>query len=195
MPRTTAHTNDELTERALLQFWHHGFHATSMDTLVKTTNVSRHGIYTAFGGKKQLFHACFDRYQDIVVTPAFACVEEPGADLSAIARYFETQIARGAESGLPGPGCFVANASTETAPHDAITQTKVAQHNARLRNGFQNALSNTGMAPPSDRTDALAQVCVVFTNGLWSMSRTTTDADALRAAVKTFLDTLKADLT
>ena len=197
MPRESAFTMDELTERALQQFWMHGFHATSMDALVKFTGVSRHGIYTAFGGKAQLFHACFERYQDSIVTPAFGRVEAPEADLAAIAEYYETQIALGEKVGLPGPGCFVANSSTEVAPHDTAAKIKVAEHNLRLRNGFENALRNqyrnNGSASQID-IGALAEVFVVFTTGLWSMSRVVEDANILRAAVKSFLNTMEDNL-
>ncbi|MEM6902905.1 MAG: acetate--CoA ligase family protein, partial [Pseudomonadota bacterium] len=44
--------------------------------------------------------------------------DRPPADLDAIAQYFETQISAAEQAGLPGPGCFVANAATEVAPHD-----------------------------------------------------------------------------
>lgn len=196
MPRESAVTTDELTERALRQFWMHGFHATSMDALVKSTGTSRHAIYAAFGGKKKLFYACFQRYQDIVVTPAFNRVEDAGADLAAVADYFETQIALGEAAGLPMPGCFVANSSTEVAPHDPETQARVTEHNLRLSAGFTNALQNEFRnGPYSSEIDAsaLANVFVVFTNGLWSMSRTTQNAGVLRAAVKVFLNKMKAD--
>lgn len=197
MPRESTFTTDQLTERALQQFWVHGFNATSMDALVRSTGVSRHGIYAAFGGKKSLFHACFERYQDIVVTPAFGRVEQPTASLNDVADYFETQISLGASVGLPGPGCFVANSETEVAPHDEITQTKVVEHNQRLAAGFRNALGNEHKNRPSTRQvdlDGLANVSVVFTNGLWSMSRTTGDVNVLRAVVKTFLTTLDSEL-
>ncbi|MEP5760006.1 MAG: TetR/AcrR family transcriptional regulator [Litoreibacter sp.] len=198
MPRESAFTLDELTERALQQFWFHGFNATSMDALVKSTGVSRHGIYSAFGGKKQIFHACFDRYQDLVVTPAFDPVEAPDANLGSIAEYFETQISLGDAHGLPGPGCFVANSSTEMAPHDAKTKEAVAKHNARLRAGFENALHNerrNRQLTSQMNCAGLAEVCVIFTNGLWSMSRVTSQADDLRTAFKTFLLTIEDALT
>ena len=198
MPRESKFSNDTLAERALHQFWTKGFYATSMDELVRSTGASRHGIYTAFGGKKLLFYACFQRYQDLIVTPAFSRVEKPDAGLAAIAAYFETQIALGEASGLPGPGCFVANSSTEVAPHDAQTLAKVAEHNLRLHNGFKNALQNERKADGYiGQTDInlLAEVFVVFTNGLWSRSRTATNAAVLRQSVATFLNSMEAELT
>lgn len=197
MARKTTFTPSELSDRALQHFWDHGFHASSMDDLVKATGISRHGIYTTFGGKKALFLACFDHYQQVVVTPAFQVVEAPGADLASVAAYFETQIAWGEAEGLPGPGCFVANAATEVAPADGDIMAKVNHHNARLRAGFAAALRTH--APPQDpegdrHFGELADVMVIFTNGLWSMSRSESDANRLRRTASAFLKLIEGAL-
>lgn len=158
-----------------------------MDDLVKATGVSRHSIYVSFGSKKALFLACFDKYQRTVVTPAFEVVEMPGADLTSIATYFECQITLGETAGLPGRGCFVANSATEVAPGDPDVMEHVHHHNNRLREGFARALQQSWPAPDWERAFELADVMVIFTNGLWTMSRSVSDADILRQAVKTFL--------
>ena len=187
MPRPTSFTPDDLVDRALQQFWAKGFHASSMDDLVTATGVSRHGIYTSFGGKQALFLACFARYQSQVVTPAFARVEAPGATLDSVAAYYEHLIALGEAAGLPGPGCFVANAATETAPSDPDVMAEVARHNDRLRRGFAAALQNTAPGHPPQQVQALAEVLVIFTNGLWTLSRSARDGAVLRASVQTCL--------
>lgn len=194
MPKEPSFTADQLAERAMHEFWRHGYYATGLDSLVRATKVSRHGIYTTFGGKARLFEACFERYQTLVVTPAFGVVEGPGANLGSVAAYFETQIALAEAGGLPGPGCLVANTATEVAPHDDAVLAQVTAHNERLRGGFFNALCGE-RAPRSQVTDAecrrLAQICVIFTNGLWSSSRLVADGDELRNAVASFLSLLK----
>ncbi len=188
MPRPVSFTAEQLADRALQHFWVNGFHASSMDDLVKATGVSRHGIYAAFGGKKDLFLACFEQYQKTVVTPAFEDVEAEAANLSSVSDYFERQISLGEAAGLPGPGCFVANSATEVAPSEPDVLAQVEHHNNRLRTGFLNALQ--GSAPELDQVtaDKLADVMVIFTNGLWTMSRSVPDGDDLRRAVRTFLD-------
>ena len=191
MPRPNSFTPDLLADRALHHFWVHGFHASSMDDLVKATGVSRHGIYSTFGGKKPLFLACFDRYQQSVVTPAFSAVELPGADLTSVANYFETQIALGEVAGLPGPGCFVANSASEVAPADAEVMAQVEAHNKRLQRGFAAALRTSMSSHDKSRENDLAQMSVVFTNGLWTMSRSISNADTLRRAVRNFLQLLR----
>jgi TetR/AcrR family transcriptional repressor of nem operon len=190
MPRPTSFTSTQIADRALQHFWSHGFHASAMDDLVKATGVSRHGIYATFGGKKAMFLACFDQYQQSVVTPAFEVVEAEGADLESVAEYFERQIASGEAAGLPGPGCFVANSATEVAPEDADVMALVHQHNDRLRQGFAGALKQTKPTLDPEKILELAEVMVFFTNGLWTASRSVSGADVLREAVRNFLTLL-----
>ncbi|GGX71148.1 hypothetical protein GCM10007385_45190 [Tateyamaria omphalii] len=194
MPRSTSFTSEELADRALQHFWANGFHASSMDDLVRATGVSRHGIYASFGGKKTLFLACFDRYQTAVVTPAFKVVEAPGATLESVADYFERQISLGESMGLPGYGCFVANSATEVAPDDPEVMEQVALHNSRLRRGFASNLQNTSPELDTQQAIQLANVMVIFTNGLWTMSRSVSDGDELRQAVQNFLTLLTENL-
>jgi TetR/AcrR family transcriptional repressor of nem operon len=190
MPRTAALSVDQITDFAMRHFWQHGYHATSMDALVETIGVSRHAIYTGIGSKSELYRRGFAAYQSAIVTPAFSAVERTGAGLADIAQYFETQIDLAEAVGLPGPGCLVANAMTETAPHDADIAAEVAKHNERLRSGFANALSNENGTPPNAEISALADFLVVTAQGLWSMSRTVTSAAPLRAHVATTLSLL-----
>lgn len=188
MPRPKSHSKTSLATAALQQFWSKGYYATSIDDLVTATKVSKHGIYADFGGKQKLFLACFDSYQDQIVTPAFGIVEAHNADLKAVASYFDYQIARAVEVGLPGPGCFVANSATEVAPHDKEVAQCVMAHNDRLHQGFLNAL---GRAGPDQHE--IATMMVVFTNGLWSMSRAVSDPEPLRQSVRTFLQLIETE--
>ncbi|WP_282096462.1 TetR/AcrR family transcriptional regulator [Epibacterium ulvae] len=195
MPRKTSFTSEQLSDRALQHFWLNGFHASSMDDLVKATGVSRHGIYSSFGGKKALFLACFERYQQNIVDPSFEVVETPNASLKNVSDYFELQISMSERVGLPGPGCFVVNSATEVAPSDPDVMAEVTRHNDRLRQGFATILQNSAPHLEPQRIHELADVMVIFTNGLWTQSRTVSDGDVLRKAVQSFLtlltDTLK----
>ncbi len=198
MPRQKRYSEDDLIGAAMRQFWDHGFTATSMDQLVGVTGVSRHGIYSAFGGKRDLFLACLEAYQQAVVTPAFAVVEEEGTGLSAIAGYFETQIAKAEALGLPGPGCLVANTMTELGPHDRDVLDRVNRHNQRLYAGFKKALTAADEnEPPLSESvlNDLASLLVTSAQGLWSLSRSVDQAGPLRRIVATLLDLLKARLT
>lgn len=187
-----SYTAESLVADALHQFWARGYSATSMDDLVKATGVSRHGIYKTFGGKKQLFLASFETYQRRVVDPAFCDVETPDATLSTIAAYFEYQISLAEKTGLPGPGCLIANTTAETEPNNTEVISKIDAHNARLTNGFRNALGNETSA--ADTLEDLSQALLVFTTGLWTLSRATSDGDLLRRCAYIFLSMVKSEL-
>ncbi len=192
MPRSKSYQPEALLDGALAQFWRHGYCATSVDDLVRATGVSRHGLYDSHKGKQGLFLACFDHYQQQVVSPAFAQVEADGAGLGEIRRYFLQQIALAEDSGLPGPGCFVANSATEVAPHDDTVRACVQAHNRRLHQGFAQALRNSTSAGTD--VDALAGMLVTFATGLWGLSRLTQEASVLRAHVDTMIDLLEGQL-
>ncbi len=183
-----------MLESALAHFWSNGFAHSSMDDLVTATGSSRHAIYTEFGSKEGLFEAVLGLYVDGVVTPAFAQVEAPGAGLIQISGYWELQITRGEQAGLPGPGCLMANMMTERAPQVPEVAKVVAVHNDRLRAGFRNALRGQGIAArhraSKQAINGMATVLAIFSNGLWSYSRLTPDSRPLRLATKTMIANL-----
>lgn len=193
MARPQKYDSDMLAERALITFWNEGYNATSIDDLVRATGVSRHGIYKEFGGKKGVFLKSFDLYQTAIVSPAFQQVEKPSATIKDIAGYFEHQITLAEQNGLPGPGCFVANSTTEVAPHDVDVRTKIEVHNARLRKGFARALQNT--SGKEINQSAAAEMTIIFATGLWSVSRVTNDGEHLRKTVASFLEMLKGKIS
>ena len=194
MPRTPSKTNDDIIAAAMNHFWQHGYNATSMDELVDSIGVSRHAIYANVGSKKELYRRGFLAYQNLIVSPAFSAVESADAGLNTISQYFETQISLAESMGLPGPGCLVANATTETAPHDSSIAKEVERHNRRLKDGFFKALSNEQSALPSKEIHALADFLVVTAQGLWSMSRTVTSAGPLRSHASTLMSLLRGRL-
>jgi TetR/AcrR family transcriptional regulator, transcriptional repressor for nem operon len=198
MPRSKSHSKETLLSAAMQQFWAHGYAGSSMDDLVRVTDVSRHGIYSEFGGKQQLFLSCLSVYQAQIVTPAFSQVETEGAGLSAIAAFYEFQISRGERRGLPGPGCFIANTLSEFGTSDADVSAVLCAHNERLRAGFWSALRNEQRARGGRSKPAaaeLAGVLVPFTHGLWTLSRSEPNAAVLRGAVKTLLQIIQERLS
>lgn len=195
MPRKATNTPDEIVENAMRLIWSNGYHATSMDQLVEAIGASRHAIYSAFGSKQDLYLRCFDAYQRQVVTPAFGDVENGSAGIEAIENYFETQISLAEDIGLPGFGCLVANAATETAPHDQLVAAKVDIHHRRLKSGFCRALSVARPELPADQQHALAEFLVTFAQGLWSMSRTVSSAAPLRGQAETIISYVKAEIS
>ena len=166
-----------------------------MDDLVRSTGVSRHGIYKDVGSKHALYLAGFEIYQNNIIFQVFSGVEAQGANLSAIDAYFEAQIALAEAIGLPGPGCHIANAMTETAPHDPQVRQIVEQHNQRLQSGFENVLRSAAPHMGSTQISELAEFLVITTQGLWSYSRIIDDGDIMRRHAQSVMDILRARLS
>ena len=71
---------------------------------------------------------------------------------------------------------------------------EVRKHNARLHKGFRNAIETefaSERALSENDIEVLAEMMMIFTNGLWSQSRTVTDAAPLRLAVTQFLKMIR----
>lgn len=195
MPRAISHTRATLVDSALITFWKHGYQVVSIVDLVRETGVSRGGIYSDFAGKQELFHACLDRYQEVVVTPVFAPVEAEGAGIDAIRQYLENLLARYDESGGLGIGCLVANTLGQIRPEETETRERLDAHGRRLTAGFRRALSheNAVSRRMSDgEVDALASFTMVSVQGLWSFSRSTNDSNNLHQLTNTLLACLEA---
>ena len=197
MPRTKSQSRENLLDSALNTFWKTGFHVVSMGDLVRETGVSRAGIYSDFGGKEDLFHACLDRYQDTVVTPAFAPVEAEGAGIEGIQKYFDNLLARFKDSGGFGKGCLVGNTLSQIPEDAQETRQKLRAHSDRLTAGFRKVLSheNGDHGSLSDaEIEALARYTMISVQGIWSYSRLTGDVAELRAASDMLIAVLKARL-
>lgn len=178
-------------------FWRQGYHATSMDALVKATGVARGGIYADFEGKDGLFRACLEAYRQMIASPAISLLQAENAGLEAIKAYFDHFIAKHERNGMPGPGCFIANAMTEMAPHDAEIAGIVSAHNATLHKAFLRCLKNAQGASAKlskAELEALAEFLVTSSQGLWSYARNATDIRSLRNFSQTLIGLLEARL-
>jgi len=180
-------------DSALKAFWKIGYHVVSMSDLVRETGVGRAGIYSEFSGKQDLFHACLERYQETIVTPAFAPVEAHGAGLDAIDTYINNLLEQFEAAHGFGIGCLVANTLTQIPVDEIETRQKLQDHCNRLTAGFRKALihenAKAGLLSDAE-IDDLARYTMISVQGLWCYSRLTGDVAELRA----YLDTLMAFL-
>lgn len=197
MPRAKSQSRHDLVDNALSAFWNNGYHVLSMNDLVRETGVSRGGIYSDFKGKRELFHACLHRYQEAAVTPGFKQVEAEDAGLPAIRQFLNLRIAQFEELDGPGPGCLVANTLAQLDPDDGETYEYLQTHNNRLTRGFRAVFARENKISgilSEEEVSALAEFTTISIQGLWSYSRKTTDANALRQYAEMLMSLLSAKL-
>ncbi|MVO83215.1 TetR family transcriptional regulator [Streptomyces sp. p1417] len=128
--RPRSFDRDTALEKALRQFWEHGYEATTVSDLTREMGIGAPSLYAAFGDKRTLFEEVLVRY--VGSYGAFgghALAEEPTAR-AAMERVLREAAAVFTEPGHPH-GCMVIHAATNcTTPE--IEQTLRAQRNANV---------------------------------------------------------------
>ena len=122
-------------------FWRAGYAATDLDQLVRHTRASRYGLYSTFGGKRDLYLASLERYSQAVMDPMLDPLENPRASAREIRAFFERVIGLIRRTG-GHRGCFVCNVAFERGGVDAAAARRVRRHFARVRRLLVRALAN-----------------------------------------------------
>ena len=192
VPRTKAFQPAEALDRAMDLFWRDGYAGTGLDQLVRRTGASRYGLYVTFGGKRDLFLACLERYSQAVMDPMLEPLESAQASAREIRAFFDRVL------GLirrPGGrrGCLVCNVAFERGPVDAAAARRVRQHFDRVRRLLVRALANArrdGSAARGLAVTACADHLLGVAAGSFLLARSGMTAGFIRRFVDTALEGL-----
>lgn len=169
-------------EKALRQFWEHGYEATTVSDLTREMGIGAPSLYAAFGDKRTLFEEVLVRYAGSY--GAFggqALTEEPTAR-AAMERLLREAAAVFTEPGHPH-GCLVIHAATNcTTPE--VEQTLRAQRNANIGTFASRIEQGVAAGELPEGTDAagLARYVGAVFQGMSQQSRdgaTKEDLDAV----------------
>jgi len=117
MPRPREFNPEEALQTAIDVFWEKGYHASSVDEVVKRSGVAKYGIYGTFGTKRELFlkvleRFALDRRQDIQRP-----IRKPGASLPEIRQFFK-DAPRLATNNKRHRGCLITSIGLELGARD-----------------------------------------------------------------------------
>lgn len=127
MARHKEFNEKEVLVRAIQYFWEHGYHKASMDSIVNTMQISRNGIYSTFGNKRDLYIQAIRNYRRIFAPDFFTALESPDVSIKDLIHCFE-QISLMIQQDQVKHGCLVCNAAMEVAPFDDEVAQEVARH-------------------------------------------------------------------
>src|SRR5260370_11492368 len=136
------------------QFWRQGYHGTGLDDLVRRTEASRYGLYTAVGGKRDLFLSALERYSQTVMDPMIGRLEAPGASAPEIRGFFD-RVLQLIRRFTDRRGCLMCNTAFDGGPGDPAAARRVQRHFDRVRRLLGRSLAN------ARRDGALGQGVVV----------------------------------
>lgn len=184
MPRHREFEPEVALDRAVELFWQKGFFDSSMDDLVSQTGVSRKGLYSVFGNKRELFLAALNRYQQTFGRELFAPLRVEEASLENLQQFFQI-IGQVAVSDHGHLGCFVCNTAIDLAPHDPEIQRNVLNYFNWMQRQFTRVLTHAvqaGELPPDFEVDHYACFLVGTFEGVVVLARAKADT--------TFIDSL-----
>jgi AcrR family transcriptional regulator len=141
MARSREFDRNEALDKAMRLFWRKGYAETSVRDLVEHTGVAHAGLYSAFGGKRELYQAALDLYDATYGNFLLGPMEEPDAGRAAIEHFFET-ILYAVKTKQFGDGCFMCNTAVEFGNEGEDIVSKSRENLERMNSAFQNALRN-----------------------------------------------------
>jgi TetR/AcrR family transcriptional repressor of nem operon len=115
---------DKALHAAMQLFWSKGYEATSMQDLLTAMGLSKSSLYQGFGGKKELFIRCLERYRTHIHEAFCQLLETSDSGLIFIETMLLNSAAEARKPDHLRRGCLLMNTATEFAQKDR----QVAEH-------------------------------------------------------------------
>jgi TetR/AcrR family transcriptional repressor of nem operon len=193
MARPIQFEREDVLEKAMQAFWDHGYNATSMADLVKSTDLRPGSIYAAFDSKEGLFLAVLDHYGArslIRIEHELAKADSP---LEGIRSFF-LKLGRDSAGEQAKRSCLLVNTVLELSRHNETVQIRVNRHLEAIEALFRHALEvaqGSGELSPDKDPNALAALLMTSIWGLRVLGGTTPVPARTKAVVEQLLTLLK----
>lgn len=163
MGRPKKFTRDEALQKAQELFRRQGYHATSIDDLVKALGINRASLYETFGGKRELFGEVLRHYtsQSLETVRAFLATQRSVREgFRNLFLYNLDEM----KAGKATVGCLAVNTTTELLPADRSIVGDLVNNRSNAEAVFREFIER-GIARGeiSAGKDAAALAAYIFT--------------------------------
>ena len=192
MARKKEFDKEEVLTKAMYAFLHHGYEATSMQTLVSTMGINRGSLYDTFGDKHSLFLAAMAHYEETIVNNTIASLMTPDAGKQSIIELFRGIVVSMTKE-EKCYGCLMTNTAVELSLHDAEAKTKIEHHFGQIARAFKQALKLAQAKGEIDSQRDLEHLANYLTSnlqGLRVMGKVNRDFQTLNGIVDVILSVL-----
>lgn len=169
-----------------------GYSETSMEDIVQATGVSRYGLYSAFGNKRELFEQALERFAENMGKQAFLRLLEPDASLEHIRAIFADRVSYMC-SGDGIKGCLFVDTAMELVPQDDEIRLVLKKFMRRMSKTFAIGLETAkerGEVRPDVDTRAAGDLLTSTLFGLAVLGRSGYDQASLNKIVDSALNLL-----
>ena len=194
MARVREFNEQMALDKAIEIFWRKGYANTSMREMVKHTGVAHAGLYTAFGGKEDLFQAALEKYEKRIFMYLFSGLESERASLREIKKFFDFVKSSTTDKYFRN-GCFIANSATEHGKSEGPIFDVLSRTFERQVKAFTHALSNAknlNQISANTNVETTAASLVVLFYGSSTLIRMKAPQGAIDAAIDSNLAALQA---
>ena len=132
------HDRGAALDAGIRQFWHNGYHATSMKDLEHATGMHPGSLYAAFHSKLGFFTAALDCYADGAVSEIRAAVDGGDTPMRGLAAY----VSSFAKSGdIAAPACMLVKTLLEAREADHTLRDRAEHGLASIEGAIRDALA------------------------------------------------------
>ncbi len=193
MARPREFDESDALEKAMVAFWRQGYDETSYEDLVSATGVSRYGLYSAFGDKKDFFLRALDHYIEMNRCEMMGSLLKDGASLKDIVNYFY-RVGERVNDPQKRIGCMLCNTAIEMAQYDKDAEAKVREIFTELKRVFKKAITTavkSGEIKSAQSPNQLADYLVGLMMGAAMMVRSPMERGKIKNFIETGLAVLK----
>lgn len=193
MARPKAFKESEILEKAMMVFWKKGYHATSIQDLVRYLGINRASMYDTFGNKEALFHLAFKHYQQSNKNR----IHELLSSYASVKEGFTAMLVGAMKQTLADEdrkGCFSVNCTTELLPGDEFDLLPTLAENRKEFVAFFGSYLQKGIdageLSASLDIETTASYIHTLYSGLQVNAKITDDLEELTSIIKAGLSIL-----
>lgn len=163
---------DAALEAALIEFWRHGYEATSIATLTKAMGVNPPSLYAAFGDKRKLFTEAVQRYADTHGSYGARALAQPTAR-EAVETLLRLAATEYTADDHP-PGCLVIDGATNTTDASRDVAEELRGYREGTKKAFADKIAadvRAGLLPGDTDAAALAAFYAAVIQGMSTQAR------------------------
>lgn len=177
MARPRRFDEEALLDAATELFWSRGYDGTSLEDVAAATGVGNGSIYAAYGSKRGLFLALFERYCDRRAAFVEQVLGAAGGSGHEAARAFFEAIIDDCAAQPDRRGCLMVTTMAQAAPRDPGVVAAGRRATERMERSLALRLVDA-----VDETEAalLSAHLVLVSQGLIQLSRDGASRDRLR---------------
>ncbi len=193
MVRNRTFEPDSALHRAMELFSRRGYSDTSMDDIVKATGVSRYGLYSTFGNKRELFEQALERFAAEMAQRGYLRLLDPGVSIEDIRAVFIDRIDDLCQKPVSS-GCLLCHTAMELAPNDHEIQEVLQRFIRRSAKTFSvglQTMQKQGLVSAELDTASAGEFLTGAIFGLTVMARSGFD----RKTLEGFVDNTLASVT